>query len=38
MGSSRDALRKGALAIHAAIQELPRSVRVAIDVDPVGLL
>ena len=38
MGASREALRKGALAIHAAVQDLPRSVRVAIDVDPVGLL
>jgi primosomal protein N' (replication factor Y) len=35
---SRDELRKAALAIHVAIGELPRAVRVAIDVDPVGLL
>ena len=36
--ASRELLRKGALAIHVASQELPRSVRVAIDVDPVGAL
>jgi primosomal protein N' (replication factor Y) len=36
--SSRERLRQGALAIHAAIADLPRSVRVAIDVDPVGAL
>lgn len=36
--TSRDRLREGALAIHAAATRLPRSVRVAIDVDPVGLL
>ena len=35
---SRDLLRQGALAINAAAQGLPRTVRVAIDVDPVGLL
>lgn len=36
--TSREHLRKATLAIHAAIGQLPRSVRVAIDVDPVGLL
>jgi primosomal protein N' (replication factor Y) len=36
--ASRERLRQGALAVHAAIAELPRAVRVAIDVDPVGLL
>jgi primosomal protein N' (replication factor Y) (superfamily II helicase) len=36
--SSRERLRQGALAIHAAIAGLPRTVRVAIDVDPVGAL
>ncbi|HSO35660.1 MAG TPA: primosomal protein N' [Labilithrix sp.] len=36
--TSREQLRKATLAIHAATAELPRSVRVAIDVDPVGLL
>lgn len=36
--SSRERLRQGCLAIHAAIARLPRTVRVAIDVDPVGLL
>jgi primosomal protein N' (replication factor Y) (superfamily II helicase) len=36
--SSRERLRKGCLAIHAAALRLPRTVRVAIDVDPVGLL
>ncbi|MDB4947265.1 MAG: Helicase PriA essential for oriC/DnaA-independent replication [Labilithrix sp.] len=36
--ASREALRKATLAIHAATGDLPRSVRVAIDVDPVGLL
>lgn len=36
--SSREHLRHGALALHAAAQELPRTVRVAIDVDPVGAL
>lgn len=35
---SREDLRKAALAIHGAIADLPRSVRIAIDVDPVGLL
>jgi primosomal protein N' (replication factor Y) len=38
MGGSREALRKGALAVHAAVPALSRNVRVAIDVDPVGLL
>jgi primosomal protein N' (replication factor Y) len=33
---SREKLRQGALAIHAAIQTLPRGVRASIDVDPVG--
>ncbi|MBS2020072.1 MAG: primosomal protein N' [Deltaproteobacteria bacterium] len=36
--TSRERLREGTLAIHAAASRLPRSVRVAIDVDPVGLL
>lgn len=36
--TSREKLRKATLAIHAASTQLPRSVRVAIDVDPVGLL
>jgi hypothetical protein len=36
--SSRDRLRRGCLAIHTAVAQLPRTVRVAIDVDPVGLL
>ena len=36
--TSREHLRRATLAIHAAIAQLPRSVRVAIDVDPVGLL
>ena len=36
--TSREYLRKATLAIHAASTQLPRSVRVAIDVDPVGLL
>lgn len=36
--SSRDPLRKATLAIHAAIGQLPRSVRVVLDVDPVSLL
>ncbi|MBX3212931.1 MAG: primosomal protein N' [Labilithrix sp.] len=36
--SSRERLRQGALAIYAAIGALPRTVRVAIDVDPVGAL
>ncbi|MBX3229891.1 MAG: primosomal protein N' [Labilithrix sp.] len=36
--ASREHLRKGALAVHAAIQTLPRSVRAGIDVDPVGAL
>jgi primosomal protein N' (replication factor Y) len=35
---SRDDLRKATLAIHVAIGQLPRAVKVAIDVDPVGLL
>jgi primosomal protein N' (replication factor Y) len=34
--ASREKLRQGALAIHGAIQTLPRSVRASIDVDPVG--
>jgi primosomal protein N' (replication factor Y) len=36
--SSRERLRQGALAIHAAIGGLPRTVRASIDVDPVGAL
>ncbi len=36
--SSRDRLRQGALALHAAIATLPRTVRATIDVDPVGAL
>ncbi len=36
--TSREHLRHATLAIHAASAHLPRSVRVAIDVDPVGLL
>ncbi len=36
--SSRERLRQGALAIHAAAENLSRTVRVAIDVDPVGAL
>ncbi|MBX3186444.1 MAG: primosomal protein N' [Labilithrix sp.] len=36
--ASREQLRQAALAIHAATAQLPRTVRVAIDVDPVGLL
>jgi len=36
--TSREHLRKATLAIHAAIGQLPRAVRVAIDIDPVGLL
>ncbi len=36
--ASRERLRQGALAIHAAIAKLPRTVRAQIDVDPVGLL
>ncbi|WP_146655503.1 replication restart helicase PriA [Labilithrix luteola] len=36
--ASRERLRLGALAMHGAIARLPRTVRVAIDVDPVGLL
>jgi primosomal protein N' (replication factor Y) (superfamily II helicase) len=35
---SRERLRQAALALHAAIAKLPRTVRAAIDVDPVGLL
>ncbi|MFO0734254.1 MAG: primosomal protein N' [Labilithrix sp.] len=34
--ASREKLRQGALAVHAAMQTLPRSVRASIDVDPVG--
>ncbi len=36
--ASREQLRGGALAIHVASGALPRSVRVVIDVDPVGAL
>lgn len=36
--ASRDRLRQGALAVHAAIATLPRTVRASIDVDPVGAL
>ncbi len=36
--ASREPLRKATLAIHAAVGQLPRAVRVAIDIDPVGLL
>lgn len=36
--SSREKLRQGTLAVHAAIGRLPRTVRAAIDVDPVNLL
>ncbi len=36
--TSREHLRKATLAIHAAVGQLPRAVRVAIDIDPVGLL
>ncbi len=36
--TSREHLRKATLAIHVAIGQLPRAVRVAIDIDPVGLL
>ena len=36
--SSRERLRQGALAVYSAIAGLPRTVRVAIDVDPVGAL
>ena len=36
--TSRERLRQGALAIHAAMQSLPRGVRASIDVDPVGSL
>jgi primosomal protein N' (replication factor Y) len=36
--ASRELLRQGALAIHAASASLPRTVRVTIDVDPVGAL
>ena len=36
--SSRERLRQAALAVHVAAADLPRSVRVAIDVDPVGAL
>ena len=36
--SSRERLRQGALALHAAITNLPRTVRATIDVDPVGAL
>ncbi len=37
-GTSRETLRRATLAIHTASGDLPRTVRVAIDVDPVGLL
>ncbi len=36
--SSRERLRQGSLAIHAALSLLPRTIRAAIDVDPVGAL
>jgi primosomal protein N' (replication factor Y) len=36
--TSRERLRQATLAVYAAIAALPRTVRVAIDVDPVGLL
>jgi primosomal protein N' (replication factor Y) len=36
--TSRENLRQAALAIHGASGALPRSVRVTLDVDPVGLL
>jgi primosomal protein N' (replication factor Y) len=36
--TSRDRLRQAALAVYAAIAELPRTVRASIDVDPVGAL
>jgi primosomal protein N' (replication factor Y) len=36
--ASRERLRQGSLAIHAAIASLPRTVRATIDVDPVGAL
>jgi primosomal protein N' (replication factor Y) len=36
--NSRENLRKAALAIHVASAQLPRTVRVTLDVDPVGLL
>jgi primosomal protein N' (replication factor Y) len=36
--SSRERLRQAALAIHAAIGQLPRTVRASVDVDPVGAL
>jgi primosomal protein N' (replication factor Y) len=36
--TSRERLRQATLAVHAAIGTLPRTVRAAIDVDPVGLL
>jgi primosomal protein N' (replication factor Y) len=36
--ASRERLRQGTLAIAAAIASVPRTVRVAIDVDPVGAL
>lgn len=34
--TSRERLRQAALAVHAAMQTLPRGVRASIDVDPVG--
>ncbi len=36
--TSREKLRQGTLALHAAIARLPRTVRATIDVDPVNLL
>jgi primosomal protein N' (replication factor Y) len=36
--SSREMLRAGAREIHAVAHDLPRTVRVVIDVDPVGAL
>ena len=36
--TSREHLRRATLAIHTATGQLPRAVRVAIDIDPVGLL
>ncbi len=34
--ASREHMRQGTLAVYAAIQSLPRTVRASIDVDPVG--
>ncbi len=36
--SSRESLRAAAMAMYAASTELPRSVRLTLDIDPVGLL